>query len=36
MGHLDASTPRMGGTSVAVPLHARTLLGPQQPETPPP
>lgn len=36
MGHLEASTPRMGGTSVAVPLHARTLLGPQQPETPPP
>ena len=36
MGHLDASTARLGGTSVAVPLHARTLIDPQQPETPPP
>jgi hypothetical protein len=35
-GHLDGSSPRMGGTSVAVPLHARTLQGGQQPETPPP
>ncbi len=35
-GHLDASTSRMGGTSVAVPLHARSCLDPQQPETPPP
>jgi hypothetical protein len=35
-GHLDASTSRMGGTSVAVPLHARTLMEPPQQETPPP
>ncbi len=35
-GHLDASTNRLGGTSVAVPLHARTLLDSQQQETPPP
>ncbi|MFM2239910.1 MAG: hypothetical protein RJA69_1284, partial [Pseudomonadota bacterium] len=35
-GHLDASTTRLGGTSVAVPLFARTRLDPQQQETPPP
>ena len=35
-GHLDASTSRMGGTSVAVPLHARTLIDRPQQETPPP
>jgi hypothetical protein len=35
-GHLDGSTPRLGGTSMAVPLHARTLQSDQQQETPPP
>lgn len=35
-GHLDGSTPRLGGTSMAVPLHARTLRHDTQQETPPP
>ena len=35
-GHLDGSTPRLGGTSMAVPLHARQRRPGQQPETPPP
>ena len=35
-GHLDASVPRMGGTSMAVPLHARTLMDATGKETPPP
>jgi hypothetical protein len=36
MGHLDGSTPRMGGTSMAVPLHARTLRDDAHQEIPPP
>jgi len=35
-GHLDGSAPRMGGTSMAVPLYARTLAHDPQPQTPPP
>ena len=36
IGHLDSSAPRMGGTSMAVPLHARALQDDAQQETPPP
>ena len=36
IGHLDAITARMGGTSVAVPQHARVILERPSQETPPP
>jgi hypothetical protein len=35
LGHLDGSSPRMGGTSMAVPQHARRLLKTGSEETPP-
>jgi hypothetical protein len=34
-GHLEGSSTRMGGTSMAVPMHARTLKGDGRQDTPP-